>query len=173
MEYENLKTEIVDWAKTNSACQSEFKRLCAAPNEIELLEVLTTNWNWCWLNNFTIELLNKFSKESLKTGRVLINESGSGFIYAYENSTVEASENSTVEAYGNSTVRAYENSTVRAYENSTVEAYGNSTVEAYGNSTINSYNKNGHEVKDYAVCRFIEGDTVTFKVSDKFELQTK
>ena len=151
--FSEIKDFIASRCRERSACSAEFKRLMSSSTFTELLKVLTDNWWWCVNNSiFDGSLLLKFGSEALSACNVTIVDNG------YH----EASEGYWY-ADGNSTVRADGNSTVRADGNSTVSADGNSTVRAESRATINSYNSNGHEVKQYSICRYI-GDWPEYKV---------
>ena len=142
--FEEIKSDFVEKCKAASACEPEFKKLLKSNNELELLQVVTDNINWCYRQEkiIDIEFFKQFKPEILEQAGIII----SGFrevrnlkILALGNSTVKAWDNSTVKAWGNSTVEAWGNSTVEAWDNSTVEAWGNSTVKALGNSTVEAW----------------------------------
>ena len=144
-QFEEIKKEILERARTAGACTGQYKRAYQSENIETLCDVIKENFCWCCSNNVLDgELIDKY-KEVFSSNKIYHNvsvtnafllSSGNSTVKAYGNSTVEAYGNSTVEAYGNSTVKASGNSTVKAYGNSTVEASGNSTVEASGNSTV-------------------------------------
>jgi hypothetical protein len=47
MEFELLKSELIENVKKHNPCSSEYKKALSATNEEELLNVIYNNLSWC------------------------------------------------------------------------------------------------------------------------------
>ena len=135
--FDQIKKIVLERAKENGACTSEYKKALESNNTSELCQVLKDNFNWgCNHNVITPEFIEQF-KDEFATNEIFVNTNiERGFLLASDNATVRASDNATVRAWDNATVRASDNATVRASDNATVEASDNATVRAWGNATV-------------------------------------
>ena len=134
--FEELKEDLLEWAKKHHACQDGYRMGLNAKSKKDLLEAITSNWFWVFRTSKMIDanyLEDNFSEEEL-------SEAG---IYTRK----EHASNTRAFACGSATVEAYGSATVEAYGSATVEAYDNSYVEdCTGN--INTVSDHGI-VKDY------------------------
>ncbi|MDR0970528.1 MAG: hypothetical protein LBM67_08350 [Lentimicrobiaceae bacterium] len=188
-----FKKEILLRAKENDACVEQYKEAYNSADFEELFIVIKRNFIWCCENNVINASLFDDFNEILKEHKIYGNlSSNEGYIYAWDNATVEAwgnatvyaldnatvkawgnatvkaLDNATVEAWGNATVEAWDNATVKALDNATVEAWGNATVEAWGNSYIYSFIRIECKLSDNAIYRVIN-ENIIFYSSDNIK----
>jgi len=149
--FNQIKEKTIAWAKEVNVCNENYLLLNNATDYNELLIVFKNNFNWCCNHNFIESgILQETDINILNDNKIFINqECKSGYLVAFDNSTVEA--------YGNSTVVAFDNSTVRAY--------GNSTVVAYGNSYVNVFSIIEVKLSENAIARYQSDNTI--KLSDE------
>ena len=158
--FEELKEDLLEWAKKHHACQDGYRMGLNAKSKKDLLEAITSNWFWVFRTSKMIDanyLEDNFSEEELSEagiytrkehasntrafacGSATVKAYGSATVEAYDSATVEACDFATVKAYGSATVKAYGSATVEAYGSATVEACGSATVEACGSATVKAY----------------------------------
>ncbi len=158
--FEELKEDLLEWAKKHHACQDGYRMGLNAKSKKDLLEAITSNWFWVFRTSKMIDanyLENNFSEEELAEagiytrkehtsnaksfacGSATVEAYGSATVEAYDSATVKAYDSATVEAYGSATVEAYDSATVEAYDSATVEAYDSAKVEAYGSAKVEAY----------------------------------
>ncbi|MCS2555980.1 DUF2807 domain-containing protein [Parabacteroides distasonis] len=150
--FEELKEDLLEWAKKHHACQDGYRMGLNAKSKKDLLEAITSNWFWVFRTSKMIDanyLENNFSEEELAEAGIYTRKEhtsnaksfacGSATVKAYGSATVKACGSATVKAYGSATVKAYGSATVKAYGSATVKAYGSATVKAYGSATVKAY----------------------------------
>ena len=171
--FEELKEDLLEWAKKHHACQDGYRMGLNAKSKKDLLEAITSNWFWVFRTSKMIDanyLENNFSEEELAEAGIYTRKEhtsnaksfacGSATVEAYGSATVEACGSATVEACGSATVKAYDSAKVEAYGSAKVEAYDSATVEAYGSATVKAYDSATVKAYDSATVKAYDSATV-------------
>ncbi|MDR3142542.1 MAG: hypothetical protein LBU37_12585 [Tannerellaceae bacterium] len=187
MEFKEFKKEILKRAKESNAHTTEYQRACLSDDWPELMQVIKDIFCFSVHSKVIDQSLIEICKDQFNKYEIYCNEnvvdgfllaSGNVTVIAIENITVRAIENATVIASDDATVIASDNVTVRAIENATVRASGNVTVEASDNATVeawvNAYIASRRTIecklRDNAIYRIRESNTVRYASDDmKFE----
>ena len=105
--FEQIKKIILQKAKENGACQSEYRRALKSTNITEICQILKDNFNWgCCHGVITSEFIEQF-KDDFAINEIFVNTNVvKGFVIASGSATVRASDSATVWAFGSATVRA-------------------------------------------------------------------
>ena len=138
--FEQIKKIILQKAKENGACQSEYRRALKSTNITEICQILKDNFNWgCCHGVITSEFIEQF-KDDFAINEIFVNTNVvKGFVIASGSATVWASDSATVWASGSATVRAFDSATVWASDSATVRASGSATVRASGSATVRAF----------------------------------
>ncbi|HEX7906205.1 MAG TPA: hypothetical protein VF487_20165, partial [Chitinophagaceae bacterium] len=140
--FEQTKQDVIDRCKKHDACQPEFKRIIAAVDFQQLLQVLKDNMRWC-LNNKMIDadyLEKNFGKDLLRSNHIYT--SGTNSVRLSEAKAVVVtlgSSQNTIESWGSS------QNTIESWDSSqnTIESWDSSqnTIESWDSSqnTIKSW----------------------------------
>jgi hypothetical protein len=147
MEFNELKTEILKRAKEASACTEQYKRACRSTNFNELMQVIKDNFDFATRNKIIDPSLIEACKEQFNANQIYCNvDVTEGFLLACDNATVKACDNATV------------------------EACDNATVKAWGDAYITSYCTIECKLRDDAIYRIRESDTIRYASDNiKFE----
>lgn len=102
--FAQLKKKILEKAKKNNACQSEYKKASHCRSKTKFLEIISNNICWCYYETDTVTIsdLRFYTQKELKDVGLIISGSysvGYGKFFALGNSTVKALDNSTVYSY--------------------------------------------------------------------------
>lgn len=175
MEFNDFKNEILRRAKEACACSEEYRRAYQSNDYSELMQVIKDNFGFAARRKVIDPSLIEAYKDQFTANQIYCNvDVTGGFLLASADATVRASGDATVEAWDNATVRAWGNATVRAWDNATVRASGNATVrasadatvEAWGNAYITSYRTIECKLRDNAIYRIRESNTVRYVSED-------
>jgi hypothetical protein len=195
MEFNEFKNEILRRAKEAKACIEEYGRAYKSDNFSELMQVFKDNFNYAIRNKVIDPSLIEACKEQFNANQIYCNVSVTeGFLLACDNATVEAHDSATVKAHDNATieaqngvtveawasaivrawdsatVEAWDNVAVKAHDNATVEAQNGVTVEAWDNTYIASCHAIGCKLRDDAIYRIRESNTIRYASDNiKFE----
>jgi hypothetical protein len=161
--FKEVKEQIIDLAKQNSACTREYKKALNSETYSDLLKVVTDNINWCYNTGiFSKEILSKIPDESLVSANIFFNKENviqrEGVAY-YHSSTSEHYGSSTSKHYDSSTSKHYESSTSKHYGSSTSKHYDSSTSEHYGSSTSKHYESSTSEHYDSSTSKHYDSST--------------
>ena len=155
MEFNDFKNEILRRAKEASACSGEYRRAYQSNDYSELMQVIKDNFDFAVRCKVIDPSLIETYKDQFTANQIYCNvDVTAGFLLASGNATVEASGNATVRAWGDATVRAW----------------GNATVEASGNAYVTSYYVIECKLRDNAIYRIRESNTVRY-VSDNINFE--
>ena len=157
--FKQVKEQILQIARDNSACQEGFSKAEKSENYSELLTVVVQYSNWCYNAKILHEsILSQIPSEELEQAKIFYKKEGvvqkEGFAI-YHSSTSKHYHSSTSEHYDSSTSEHYHSSTSEHYDSSTSEHYGSSTSKHYGSSTFGSVYllKDQSVIKDQAIIR--------------------
>ncbi|MCC8089134.1 MAG: hypothetical protein LIO79_07715 [Rikenellaceae bacterium] len=171
MEFNDFKNEILRRAKEADACSGEYRRAYQSNDYSELMQVIKDNFDFAVRRKVIDPSLIESYKDQFTANQIYCNvDVTAGFLLASGNATVRASGNATVRASGNATVEAWGNATVEASGNATVRASGNATVRASGNAYITSHYTIECKLRDNAIYRIRESNTVRY-VSDNINFE--
>ena len=145
--FEQIKKIILQKAKENGACQSEYRRALKSTNITEICQILKDNFNWgCCHGVITSEFIEQF-KDDFAINEIFVNTNVvKGFVIASGSATVWASDSATVWASGSATVRALGSATVRASGSAYVNC--NTTIEC--------------KISDHAIIRRTDTNIIQF-----------
>ena len=147
MEFNDFKNEILRRAKEADACSGEYRRAYQSNGYSELMQVIKDNFGFAVRYNVIDPSLIETYKDQFNANQIYCNvDAGSGFLFASDNATV------------------------RAWGNATVEASDNATVEAWGNAYVTSYYVIECKLRDNAIYRIRESNTVRY-VSDNINFE--
>ena len=164
--FEELKEDLLEWAKKHHACQDGYRMGLNAKSKKDLLEAITSNWFWVFRTSKMIDanyLENNFSEEELAEAGIYTRKEHTS------NAKSFACGSATVEAYGSATVEAYDSATVEAYDSAKVEAYGSAKVEAYDNSYVEDCTGNINTVSDHGIVKDYHNHKIYIK-KGKFKI---
>ncbi len=161
--FEQIKKIILQKAKENGACQSEYRRALKSTNITEICQILKDNFNWgCCHGVITSEFIEQF-KDDFAINEIFVNTNVvKGFVIASGSATVWASDSATVWASGSATVRAFDSATVWASGSATVRASDSATVWASGSAYVNCNTTIECKISDHAIIRRTDTNIIQF-----------
>ena len=164
--FEELKEDLLEWAKKHHACQDGYRMGLNAKSKKDLLEAITSNWFWVFRTSKMIDanyLEDNFSEEELSEAGIYTRKEHASNTRAF------ACGSATVKAYGSATVEAYDSATVEACDFATVKAYGSATVKAYNNSYVEDCTGNINTVSDHGIVKDYHNHKIYIK-KGKFKI---
>jgi len=143
--FKSVKKEIIYRAKVKKACEVGLTAARYARSSVELLRVITENYQWCHNRHvIDIPLLLRFPEEDRIAVGLYIDgahEVVDKTVFVDGDASVVLSGRSLAYCFGRPTVMAIENAIVYANDETRVVARGESTVYAKDNTRVNAYNK--------------------------------